>query len=80
MQQNQAEPELDLDGSTGVLLAPVPGPETRRDLGPEYFQKRPAVFVAKFAVAVAGHRRGLALGRPADHRAVGGGHHRHQRR
>ncbi|MBV9822207.1 MAG: fatty acid desaturase [Actinobacteria bacterium] len=53
MQQNQAEPELDLDGSTGVLLAPVAGPETRRDLGPEYFQKRPAVFVAKFAVAVA---------------------------
>ena len=50
--QSQSEIEPDLDGSTNVLLAPVPGPETRRDLGPEYFQKHPAVFVAKFAVAV----------------------------
>ena len=50
--QNQSELEPDLDGSTNVLLAPVPGPETRRDLDPEYFHKRPAVFVAKFAFAL----------------------------
>jgi fatty acid desaturase len=50
--QSKSETEPDLDGSTNVLLAPVPGPETRRDLGPEYFQKHPVVFVVKFAVAI----------------------------
>jgi fatty acid desaturase len=50
--QSPSELEPDLDGSTNVLLAPVPGPETRRDLGPEYFQKHPVVFVVKFAVAI----------------------------
>lgn len=49
---NQVDVEPDLDGSENVLLAPVRGPEIRRSLDPELFQKRPAVFLAKFTVAV----------------------------
>ncbi len=44
--------EPDLDGSENVLLAPVRGPEIRRNLDPEFFTKRPGVFLVKFTVAV----------------------------
>jgi len=47
------ETELDLDGSTGVVLAPIRGRDVRRGLGSALFVKRPAHFTAKFGVAVA---------------------------
>jgi fatty acid desaturase len=45
-------PEPDLDGGGGVLLAPVSGPDLRRNLPKELFVKRPARFTAKFLFAV----------------------------
>ena len=47
------EAELDLDGSVGVLLAPIRGRDLRRNLDPGLFAKRPALFTAKFGLAVA---------------------------
>lgn len=41
-----------LDGSTDVLLAPVRGADTRRDLPQNLFRKHPAVFSAKFIFAL----------------------------
>jgi fatty acid desaturase len=43
----------DMDGSTGVLLAPVRGKDIRRNLDGELFQKRPGFFTTKFLFAVA---------------------------
>lgn len=44
--------EPDLDGSTNILLAPVRGVDERRNLPKEFFVKRPAVFTAKFLLAL----------------------------
>jgi fatty acid desaturase len=42
-----------LDGSTDVELAPIRGTDTRRSLDKSMFVRRPVLFTAKFAVAVA---------------------------
>jgi fatty acid desaturase len=47
-----AEQELDLDGSTGVHLAPVQGMDNRHSLPKSMFTKHPAIFSTKFAVAM----------------------------
>jgi fatty acid desaturase len=44
--------EHDLDGSTGVLLAPARGPEIRRNLNPALFVKHPGRFIVKYAFAL----------------------------
>jgi len=43
----------DLDGSTGVMLAPIRGKDIRRNLDEQLFVKRPGWFTAKFLFAVA---------------------------
>lgn len=42
-----------LDGGSDVMLAPVRGVDTRRSMPKELFVKRPWVFTAKFAFAIA---------------------------
>jgi fatty acid desaturase len=42
-----------LDGSTDVELAPIRGGDTRRSLARSMFVRRPVLFTAKFALAVA---------------------------
>lgn len=44
--------EPDLEGGPDVLMAPVPGPDRRRNLPPDLFVRRPARFTAKFLFAV----------------------------
>jgi fatty acid desaturase len=44
------EPEL--DGSTGILLAPVKGKDERRALPQDLFVKKPSIFTAKFVIAL----------------------------
>ncbi|MGH3877973.1 MAG: fatty acid desaturase family protein [Actinophytocola sp.] len=51
--ESPEEPGDSFDGSTNVRLAPVRGVDTRRNLDKTLFVKRPAVFTAKFAFAVA---------------------------
>jgi fatty acid desaturase len=43
--------ELDLDGSSRVLLAPVHGTDDRRTIPREMFEKKPGVFIAKVIAA-----------------------------
>jgi fatty acid desaturase len=45
-----AEPEL--DGATDILLAPVSGPDFRRNLDPALFTKKPAIFSLKVIAAL----------------------------
>lgn len=44
--------EVSLDGAKNVLLAPVQGPDSRRQLPEELFTKRPFRFTLKFLMAV----------------------------
>jgi fatty acid desaturase len=47
------DPAVSLDGSVDVLLAPVKGSDSRRNLDSSLFAKRPGVFTAKFGFALA---------------------------
>lgn len=49
--RSHADDDADLDGAATVLLAPVRGADTRRNLPAELFVKRPGAFTVKFLFA-----------------------------